>query len=154
MTPRSPVRTASWCTPTDLTGARGHGAGSASSGTICAMSDTNPQSTEARYGRIWRVVAAIPPGQVASYGQVAQLAGIARGARQVGRALGQAPAQMNLPWFRVITANGRIAMAPDSPGFRRQRERLLADGVVVSDGRVDMRRFRWTPGTDEILLGL
>jgi len=116
------------------------------------MSEPDPRSTEARYRRIWRVVAAIPEGQVASYGQVAQLAGIARGARQVGRALAKAPEDMQLPWFRVISANGRIALAPDSPGFRRQRRQLLAEGILVRDGRVDMRRFGWAPASDEILL--
>ncbi len=107
---------------------------------------------EARYARIWRVVAAIPPGQVASYGQVADLAGIARGARQAARALGKAPADMQLPWFRVVRANGQIAIAKDSPGYQRQRQQLLSEGVEVSNGRVNMRRFRWLPGSDEILL--
>ena len=116
------------------------------------MADLDPTSTEARYQRIWRVVAAIPVGQVASYGQVAELAGIARGARQVGRALGKAPVELDLPWFRVISASGRIAMAPDSPGYRRQRDHLKSEGVLVRDGRVDMRRYRWEPTSDEILL--
>lgn len=112
----------------------------------------DPTSTDARYQRIWRVVAAIPVGYVASYGQVAELAGIARGARQVGRALGFAPADMNLPWFRVLRSDGRIAMAPDSSGYKRQRRHLLDDGVVVEGGRVNMRRYRWAPSSDEILL--
>lgn len=116
------------------------------------MSEPDPSSTEERYRRIWRVVAAIPHGQVASYGQVAELAGIPRGARQVARALGRAPGDLNLPWFRVISASGRIAMAPDSSGYRRQRDQLQAEGVLVRDGRVDMRRFRWAPTMDEILL--
>jgi methylated-DNA-protein-cysteine methyltransferase-like protein len=113
---------------------------------------TDPSATEARYQRIWRVIAAIPPGQVASYGQVAELAGIARGARQVARALRYAPAQLDLPWFRVLRADGRIAMAPDSSGVRRQRKRLTAEGVLVNAGRVNMRTYRWAPSSDEILL--
>ncbi|MEO1574033.1 MAG: MGMT family protein [Pseudomonadota bacterium] len=116
------------------------------------MAPTDPTSTEARYRRIWRVVAAIPPGSVASYGQVAELAGIARGARQAARALRFAPKDMNLPWFRVLRSDGRIAMAPDSPGYKRQRRFLLDEGVVVDGGRVSMRRYRWAPTSDEILL--
>ena len=50
-------------------------------------------------------------GRVSTYGEVAKLAGLPRGARQVGRALGQAPASLKLPWYRVIGAGGRIALA-------------------------------------------
>ena len=121
---------------------------------MSSSSTTDPASTEARYERIWRVIRAIPEGQVASYGQVAELAGIPRGARQVARALRMAPAELSLPWFRVISANGRIAMAPDSPGYKKQYANLLAEGVLVADGRVNMRRFRWQPSSDEIAFRL
>lgn len=110
-----------------------------------------PASTQERYARIWRVVAAIPPGKVASYGQVAELAGIARGARQVGRALGAAPPELNLPWHRVLNAAGRIALPAGSRGYKKQRERLVTEGVVMRGDRVDLTRCRWTPGLDEIL---
>ncbi|MFK7886031.1 MAG: MGMT family protein [Gammaproteobacteria bacterium] len=113
---------------------------------------TDPTSAAARYARIWRVVAAIPAGQVASYGQIAELAGIARGARQVGRALGKAPPEMALPWFRVLQASGRIAMAADSDGYQRQRDHLMSEGVMVNNGRVSMTKYRWAPSSDEILL--
>jgi len=112
----------------------------------------DPSSAEARYARIWRVVAAIPAGRVASYGQISELAGIARGARQVGRALGKAPEDMALPWFRVVQASGRIAMAPDSDGYKRQRAHLTSEGVLVNNGRVSMTKYRWAPSSDEILL--
>ena len=113
---------------------------------------TDPTSTEARYRRIWRVIAAIPEGNVASYGQIAELAGIARGARQVARSLRYVPESMKLPWFRVLRADGRIAMAPDSSGYQRQRQHLIDEGVPVLNGRVNMRQFRWAPSSDEILL--
>ncbi len=100
---------------------------------------------------MWRVVAAIPPGCVASYGQVAELAGVARGARQVGRALSSAPAGIDLPWHRVITAAGRIALPRDSRGYRRQRQRLIGEGVAVDGDRVNMKRYQWQPDLDEIL---
>jgi methylated-DNA-protein-cysteine methyltransferase-like protein len=102
---------------------------------------------------IWRVIAAIPTGRVASYGQIAALAGLPRGARQVARALRHAPAEAGLPWYRVIAVNGRIAIPASSPGYRTQIRRLRAEGIVVAAGRVDMRVYRWAPRLDELLWG-
>jgi methylated-DNA-protein-cysteine methyltransferase-like protein len=102
---------------------------------------------------IWRVIAAIPTGRVASYGQIAALAGLPRGARQVARALRHAPAELGLPWHRVIAVNGRIAIPASSLGYRTQIRRLRAEGIVVAAGRVDMRVYRWVPRLDELLWG-
>jgi methylated-DNA-protein-cysteine methyltransferase related protein len=102
---------------------------------------------------IWRVIAAIPPGRVSTYGEVAKLAGLPRGARQVARALGQAPASLKLPWFRVIGAGGRIAIPRGTAGYRTQIRRLRDDGVRVENGRVRMPDFQWTPDLDELLWG-
>ncbi len=102
---------------------------------------------------IWRVIAAIPPGRVASYGQIAALAGLPRGARQVARALGRAPAELGLPWHRVIAVSGRIAIPASSPVYRTQISRLRAEGVVINAGRVNMRVYRWAPRLDELLWG-
>ena len=102
---------------------------------------------------IWRVVAAIPAGRVSTYGEVAKLAGLPRGARQVGRALGMAPAALGLPWFRVIGAGGRIALPKGTKGYRTQISRLRADGVVVENGRVRLPSFQWTPDLDELIWG-
>ncbi|KXS50762.1 MAG: methylated-DNA-protein-cysteine methyltransferase related protein, partial [Marinobacter sp. T13-3] len=62
-----------------------------------------------REQKIWQVVAAIPEGKVASYGQIAAMAGLGRQARFVGRALGRLPAGHSIPWHRVIRSNGQIA---------------------------------------------
>lgn len=102
---------------------------------------------------IWRVVAAIPAGRVCTYGEIAKLAGLARGARQVGRALGLAPASLRLPWFRVIGAGGRIALPKDSTGFRTQVRKLRAEGVEVLNGRVKLATVQWSPDLDELLWG-
>ncbi|MEZ5562688.1 MAG: methylated-DNA--[protein]-cysteine S-methyltransferase [Gammaproteobacteria bacterium] len=102
---------------------------------------------------IWRVIAAIPRGQVASYGQIAALAGLPRGARQVARALRHAPKELGLPWHRVLAVNGRIAIPASSAGYRAQISRLRAEGIVVNAGRVDMRAYRWVPRLDELLWG-
>ena len=102
---------------------------------------------------IWRVVAAIPAGRVSTYGEVAKLAGLPRGARQVGRALGKAPASLRLPWFRVIGAGGRIALLKGTEGYRTQISKLRADGVAVENGRVRMSEFQWAPDLDELIWG-
>jgi methylated-DNA-protein-cysteine methyltransferase-like protein len=104
----------------------------------------------ARERLICDMVRRIPAGSVASYGQVAELAGVARGARLVGRVLGRY-GDAGLPWHRVLLASGRIAFERASPAYAKQRERLLAEGVSVDSGRVDMRRFRWQPDLDELI---
>lgn len=106
---------------------------------------------DTRMRRIWETIQDIPAGCVANYGQVAQLAGIPRGARQVGYALRHTPTDMELPWHRVITASGRSAFDPNSRYFKLQRERLLKEGVPYVNGKVDMNKFRWQPELDEIL---
>jgi methylated-DNA-protein-cysteine methyltransferase-like protein len=105
----------------------------------------------ARLEQIYETIRDIPRGSVASYGQVAELAGIPRGARQVGWALKQLPSAHDLPWHRVIRAQGHIAFPKGSAAFRRQRELLMAENVAVVAGRVDMQKYRWQPDLDELL---
>ena len=93
----------------------------------------------------------MPPGSVASYGQIAELAGIPRGARQTAYALRVVPDELDLPWFRIITASGKLAFAEGSTAFRRQKRLLEAEGVRVIRGRVDMAKHRWQPDLDELL---
>jgi methylated-DNA-protein-cysteine methyltransferase-like protein len=102
-----------------------------------------------RARRIAATVADIPCGSVASYGQVAELSGIPRGARQVGRVLKQHG--HDLPWHRVITASGRIAFPEGSTAFREQVRRLRAEDVPVRGGRVDLRACGWVPDVDELI---
>lgn len=102
-------------------------------------------------GRIWDVILDVPEGRVASYGQVAEIAGFPRGARQVAYALRHAPRELQLPWYRIITASGKIAFAKGSAAFDEQRRRLAIENVPVTGGRVDMRRYRWEPDLDELL---
>ena len=105
----------------------------------------------ARMLRIWETICEIPRGNVASYGQIAEIAGIPRGARQVGYALRHLPDGHDVPWHRVLQASGRIAFDKGSRSYREQRRRLGDDGVPVISGKVDMGRYRWTPGLDELL---
>ena len=95
---------------------------------------------------IWQVVAAIPPGRVATYGQVASLAGVCGSARLVGRCLSQLPADTRLPWFRVINASGKISFPVGSDGYERQVKRLQEEGIAVLSGRISLTKFRWQPG--------
>ncbi len=94
---------------------------------------------------IYQVVKAIPEGCVATYGQVAKLAGRPGHARQVGYALA-APSTEDLPWHRVINARGEISL-PDLGGRKGLQRALLEDDGVEFDsrGRVDLKRFRWKP---------
>jgi methylated-DNA-protein-cysteine methyltransferase-like protein len=102
------------------------------------------QSTaEDNHQRIWQVVASIPLGKVASYSQVATLAGLPRGARLVGRILGALPPDSKLPWYRVIRADGKLAFPEGSDRYQRQRDRLEQDGVAVVKGKVSRQLFQW-----------
>lgn len=101
--------------------------------------------------RIWETIRDIPRGSVANYGQIAEIAGIPRGARQVGYALRHFPKDLELPWHRVITSSGKSAFDPNSRAFRTQRDRLANEGVVMLNGKVDMKKYRWEPDLDELL---
>ncbi len=94
------------------------------------------------FARVYDLVREIPRGRVASYGQVAALVGVSRGARAVGWALralhGRTAA--GVPWHRVLGAQGRISL-PDAMGGREQRRRLRAEGVRFTKDRVDLGRY-------------
>ena len=95
--------------------------------------------------RILAVVDSIPRGCVATYGQVAREAGLARRARLVGRVLRDLPAGSGLPWHRVVNASGRISLRAGD-GAARQRRRLAQEGVrFEGGGRIDLARSGWGP---------
>ncbi len=105
------------------------------------------------YSRIYDVVRQIPPGRVATYGQVAELAGLPGHARQVGYAL-HALKDEEVPWHRVVNAQGRVSRRSD-PGYDGwQRELLEGEGVSFDDsGRVPLERFGWDVGSSEVWEG-
>lgn len=107
--------------------------------------------TQTRMQRIRDTIRDVPKGCVASYGQIAEIAGIPRGARQVGYTLKHLPQGHSVPWHRVVQASGKIAFDKDSPQFDEQRHRLLGEGVNVQAGRIDMQKYRWQPDLDELL---
>jgi methylated-DNA-protein-cysteine methyltransferase-like protein len=94
-------------------------------------SEDNPAFQE-----IWAVVGSIPRGSASTYGAVARAAGMPGRARLTGRALREAPKEMNIPWHRVVGAGGKIVFPRTSVHFREQARRLRAEGVAVKGGRV------------------
>jgi methylated-DNA-protein-cysteine methyltransferase-like protein len=98
-----------------------------------------------QYERIYKVVRRIPRGRVASYGQIAELAGIPRHARQVGYALHHLPDDADVPWQRVLNASGEVAKRAYPEDARWQRDLLEEEGVEFDvRGRV-LPRFIWKP---------
>jgi methylated-DNA-protein-cysteine methyltransferase-like protein len=105
-----------------------------------------PHDPDSRYSRIYAVVRRIPRGRVATYAQVARLAGLAGHARQVGYALHALATERPLPWHRVINARGEVSPRSDPGSDVAQREFLEREGVVFDrSGRVDLARFQWRP---------
>jgi methylated-DNA-protein-cysteine methyltransferase-like protein len=103
-----------------------------------------------RNDRVWAVVRQIPSGRVATYGQVASLAGISgrSGARQVGYALSSLDQGASVPWHRVVNAKGELSPRanPDAVSFQRQ---LLEEEGVGFDHRqsINLERYQWHPQT-------
>lgn len=99
------------------------------------------------YARFYDVVRRVPPGCVATYGQVASLAGKFGNARQVGYAMAACPDDAHIPWHRVVNARGEVSRRAGGRAFERiQRVLLEAEGVVFDNrGRIDLNRFGWDP---------
>ncbi|WP_233702273.1 MGMT family protein [Duffyella gerundensis] len=92
--------------------------------------------------RVLQILAAIPPGKVTTYGDLARLAGSPRAARQVGGVLKRLPEGSKIPWHRVLNRHGHISLIGD--GLMRQRDALEAEGIEISDaGIVELKRYRW-----------
>jgi methylated-DNA-protein-cysteine methyltransferase-like protein len=106
---------------------------------------------EKLFERIWRVVARVPRGRVATYGQIARMAGLQNGARTVGWALRALPDGRRvrgrpIPWHRVINAQGTISLrgGEDGGGARRQSAALRREGIKVPRGEgIDLGRYLW-----------
>lgn len=98
------------------------------------------------WASIYAVVRRVPRGRVATYGQVATLAGLPRQARVVGYALHAVAESSTLPWHRVLNARGAISLRGDGGGSVLQRLRLEQEGVEFdARGRVSLERFGWRP---------
>ena len=106
------------------------------------------KSRPSKYHHIYQVVRQIPYGQVATYGQVAELAGFPQQARLVGYALFRATDEaLEVPWHRVINAKGEVSMSPLREGMDYvQRSRLESEGIEFNaSGKLSLDRYRWQP---------
>ena len=94
--------------------------------------------------QIWLTVSSIPPGKIATYGDVAERAGLPGGARRVGLALKRLSQGTKVPWHRVLNASGRIALPTGSSAATEQRERLAVEGVHIgAGGKRVLDKYRW-----------
>ena len=99
----------------------------------------------AQYDAIYRMVSQIPPGTVATYGQIARMAGIPRQARQVGYAL-SALQDSDIPWHRVVNRKGEISKRSNPVYEEIQRHLLEQEGIVFTrDNRIPLREYLWQP---------
>ena len=97
---------------------------------------------------VYEVVAQIPRGKVTTYGRVATLAGYPGRARQVGYALAATPEGLDLPWHRVINAQGRVSPRTHTKFHELQRVLLEEEGIVFAGDSIDLGRFGWEPGAE------
>lgn len=95
------------------------------------------------FERIYEVVKLIPKGTVATYGQVAQLAGNKNWARVVGYALHANPDPENIPCYRVVTKEGKVSEAFAFGGGNEQIRLLQEEGIEVTEGKVNMKKYQW-----------
>lgn len=111
-----------------------------------------------QYQKIWHVVQLIPEGKVASYGQIADLAGLPGRARLAGKSLGFVPEGgyrgQAVPWHRVLRSSGQIAFPLGSDTFDRQRALLMDEGVMVKGRSVSLKSYQWQPDLMEMLFYL
>ena len=105
------------------------------------------------YRSVWKVVSEIPAGHVLTYGEVARLAGLPKAARRVSQALRRAPRQMELPWHRVINAQGKISFPENSSGWKRQKDRLEDEGIIFLNGKVNLEQFGYRGAVDRLVWG-
>jgi len=95
--------------------------------------------------RVREIISSIPRGSVATYGQIAAMAGNVRAARQVARILHSSSSKYNLPWHRVINSRGRISLK-QGLGYEDQKARLMSEGIQFDgDDHIDLSRYLWVP---------
>jgi len=93
---------------------------------------------------ILTMIEQIPNGCVATYGQIAKLAGIPRNCRQVGSVLSSLPRGSGIPWHRVVNSKGEISQRGRGDSESIQRRKLVSEGVEFDErDRISLRRFGW-----------
>jgi len=96
------------------------------------------------FEQVHEVVRRIPPGRVATYGQIARMLGMPRSARTVGWALRAVPEGQSIPWQRVVNGRGEVGFAQGSEGALEQRALLEGEGIAFdAQGRIDLKVYSW-----------
>ncbi|WP_298623979.1 MGMT family protein [uncultured Legionella sp.] len=103
------------------------------------MKDTRTEFSK----NVIELIQSIPKGHVTTYGLIARLAGNPRGSRRVGWLLHSSTQKYDLPWQRVIRADGSLSFPDHSPNFMMQKQLLEAEGIAIQNGRVDLNKFLW-----------
>jgi O-6-methylguanine DNA methyltransferase len=93
--------------------------------------------------KILQYLQQIPPGKVVTYGQIAAHLGNPRLARAVGNALHRNPDGDRFPCYKVVSAQGKLSNSYAFGGLEAQKRRLQADGIVVTDDRLDLSKYQW-----------
>ena len=93
---------------------------------------------------IYLALMSIPAGKVITYGQLATLAGLPGAARLAGTVLCGLPEKTELPWHRVINAQGKISLPVDSASYKEQVRRLEAEGIKLHNNKINLRIYRYT----------
>ena len=110
------------------------------------------------YPQLWRTVQLIPVGKVACYGQIADLAGLPGRARLVGKALANVPngswQGKEVPWFRVINAQGKISFPVGSKHFLLEKQCLHNEQITGIGNKINLKEFQWQPALAEMLFAL
>ncbi len=92
--------------------------------------------------KVIEIIQKIPAGKVATYGQIAILAGNNKAARQISRILHSSSEKYDLPWHRVINSQGRISMKP-CEGFEMQKAMLVSEGIQIISDKIDLAKYQW-----------
>lgn len=112
------------------------------------MRPRHPTAESPMRRAFYDTIACVPYGKVATYGQIATLAGYPGRARQVGFALAGMPGESDLPWHRIINAQGKVSPRSGSSHLV-QYELLASEGVVFTAQRIDLKRFGWRPEAED-----
>lgn len=107
------------------------------------MSNASSANKEA----IYLALMTIPAGTVITYGQLATLAGLPGAARLAGSVLCGLPENTELPWHRVINAQGKISLPTNSAAYKNQRQRLQAEGVQMVNDKISLRIYGYNNQT-------
>ncbi|MBH2029179.1 MAG: MGMT family protein [Moraxellaceae bacterium] len=104
------------------------------------------QDTNELHRQILEVIALIPCGKVATYGQIAKLAGLPKHARLVGYVLKHLDKSSEIPWYRVINSQGKISVTRiNQQGENVQQSLLEQEGIYLLNGKVSLKQFGWQP---------